>query len=63
MLLFGESWITCGITSKGPCRSSKTNGINMALGNDYLVSQGLVSLRNIWINIHYGRPTAHCTSC
>ncbi len=29
--------IACGITSKGPCRSSKTKGINIALGNDYLV--------------------------
>jgi RNA-directed DNA polymerase len=49
--------IACGITStkvgawkRGPCRSSKTKGINIALGNDYLVS-----LRDIWINIHYGR--------
>ncbi|MDN3487920.1 MULTISPECIES: group II intron maturase-specific domain-containing protein [unclassified Pseudoalteromonas] len=47
--------IACGITSKGPCRSSKTKGINIALGNDYLASQGLVSLKDIWINIHYGR--------
>ncbi|HHG8854904.1 TPA: group II intron maturase-specific domain-containing protein, partial [Klebsiella pneumoniae] len=47
--------IACGITSKGPCRSSKTKGINIALGNNYLASQGLVSLRDIWINIHYGR--------
>ena len=34
--------IACGITSKGPCRSSKTKGINIALGNNYLASQGLV---------------------
>ena len=47
--------IACGITSKGPCKSSKTKGINIALGNDYLASQGLVSLKDIWINIHYGR--------
>jgi len=39
----------------GACRSSKTKGINIALGNNYLASQGLVSLRDIWINIHYGR--------
>ncbi|MBB1481659.1 Retron-type RNA-directed DNA polymerase [Pseudoalteromonas sp. SG41-2] len=53
--------IACGITStkalgsEGPCRSSKTKGINIAIGNDYLASQGLASLRDIWINIHYGR--------
>ncbi|MCF6143897.1 hypothetical protein PMAG_a3436 [Pseudoalteromonas mariniglutinosa NCIMB 1770] len=33
----------------------KTKGINIALGNDYLASQGLASLSDIWINIHYGR--------
>ncbi|TMO03140.1 Retron-type RNA-directed DNA polymerase [Pseudoalteromonas sp. S558] len=41
--------------TQGPCRSSKTKEINIALGNDYLASQGLVSLRDIWIGIHYGR--------
>ena len=29
-------------------------GINIALGNDFLTSQGLASLRDIWINIHSG---------
>ena len=47
--------ISCGITSKGPCRSSKTKGINIAISNDFLERQGLVSLRETWINIHYGR--------
>ena len=47
--------ISCGITSKGPCRSSKTKGINMAISNEFLERQGLVSLRQVWINIHYGR--------
>ncbi len=47
--------IACGITSEGPCRSSKAKGINIALGNDYLASQGLVLLKGIWINIQYGR--------
>lgn len=47
--------ISCGITSKGPCRSSKTKGINIAISNEFLAQQGLVSLRDIWINIHYGR--------
>ncbi|MBE0377989.1 hypothetical protein PPRY_a0596 [Pseudoalteromonas prydzensis ACAM 620] len=41
--------------SEAPCQSSKTKGINIALGNDYLASQGLASLRGVWINIHYGR--------
>ena len=45
--------IACGITSKGPCRSSKTKGINIALSNEFLEQQGLVSLRQRWIKIHY----------
>jgi RNA-directed DNA polymerase len=45
--------IACGITSKEPCRSSKTKGINIGLSNEYLEQQGLVSLREVWIKIHY----------
>ncbi|MGK5090449.1 group II intron reverse transcriptase/maturase [Deltaproteobacteria bacterium TL4] len=46
--------IDCGITSKGPWRSSKTQGIQHGLSNKYLADQGLVSLRDIWIATHYG---------
>jgi len=45
--------IACGITSKGPCRSSKTKGINIAISNEFLEQQSLVSLRQMWINIQY----------
>ena len=45
--------ISCGITSKGPCRSSKTKGINIAISNAFLERQGLLSLRETWIKIHY----------
>ena len=41
------------ITSKGPCRSSKTKGINIAISNEFLAKQGLMSLKDLWINIHY----------
>ena len=44
-----QSAVACGITSKGPWRSSKTPGINQALSNDYLKSQGLYALRDGWI--------------
>ena len=46
--------IACGVTGKGPWRSSKTQGINKAIGNEFLKGEGLVSLRDVWINIHYG---------
>ncbi len=38
---------SCGITSKGPCRSSKTQGINLAISNAFLERQGLVSVRDV----------------
>ena len=46
--------IDCGITSKGPWRSAKTYGINMGLNDKFLREQGLLSLRGIWISLHYG---------
>jgi RNA-directed DNA polymerase len=48
-----QAAVACGITSKGPWRSSKTPGINQALSLDYLKSEGLYSLRDGWIALHY----------
>ena len=45
--------VGCGRTSKGPCRSSKTPGIQHALSNAYLKSEGLYSLRSGWISLHH----------
>lgn len=45
--------VACGITSKGPWRSSKTPGIQQALSNEYLKKAGLYSLRDGWIAVHY----------
>ena len=45
--------VACGRTSKGPWRSSKTPGIQQALSNSYLKKEGLVSLRDGWIKVHY----------
>jgi RNA-directed DNA polymerase len=39
-----RSAIVCGISSKGPWRNSRTPGINQALSDSFLASQGLVSL-------------------
>jgi len=44
-----QAALACGITSKGPWRSSKTPGIQQALSNDYLKAEGLASLRDGWI--------------
>ena len=48
-----QAAVACGITSKGPWRSSKTPGINQALSNAYLKSQGLYALRDGWIKLHH----------
>ena len=45
--------VACGITSKGPWRSAKTPGIQQALSNAYLKSQGLYALRDGWIRLHH----------
>ena len=50
-----QAAVACGITSKGPWRSSKTPGIQQALSNDYLKTEGLVSLRDGWIKLHHSR--------
>ena len=47
--------VACGITSKGPWRSSRTPGIQQALSNAYLKSQGLYALRDGWIKLHYSK--------
>ena len=48
-----QAAVACGITSKGPWRSSKTPGIQQALNNAYLAQAGLYSLREGWIKVHY----------
>ena len=45
--------IDSGITSKGPWRSSKTLGIQQALSNAFLKSQGLYALHDGWIKLHH----------
>ena len=48
-----QAAVACGITSKGPWRSSKTPGIQQALNNKFLKEAGLFSLRDGWIRVHY----------
>lgn len=46
--------ISCGISSKGYWHSARTEGIQIALNNKWLIAQGLVSLKDIWISLRYG---------
>ena len=46
--------ISCGITSKGYWHSAKTEGIHRGLNDAFLARQGLFSLRDGWVKMHYG---------
>lgn len=46
--------ICCGASEKSYWRSAKTEGIHRAITNEYLESLGLISLRDRWVEIHYG---------
>ncbi|MDZ7923268.1 MAG: group II intron reverse transcriptase/maturase [Marinagarivorans sp.] len=46
--------VSCGISSKSYWRSARTEGVNIALNNDYFKKMGLISLRDRWVEIHYG---------
>ncbi len=48
-----QAAVGCGNTSKGHCISSRTPGINQAIGNEYLVKEGQYSLRTGWSKAHY----------
>ncbi|OED35199.1 hypothetical protein AB833_30840 [Chromatiales bacterium (ex Bugula neritina AB1)] len=47
--------VVCGISSKGPWRSSKTPGIQQALSLAFLKAEGLASLRDGWIKLHHSQ--------
>ena len=46
--------VSCGISSKSYWRSARTEGIHMALNNELFDKMGLISLRDRWVEIHYG---------
>jgi RNA-directed DNA polymerase len=49
-----EMAIGCGISSKSYWRSAKTEGIHRGLSNEFFTEKGLLSLRDRWVEIHYG---------
>lgn len=46
--------VTCGCSGKSYWRSAKTPGIHVGLSNEFLTKQGYYSLRDRWVEIHYG---------
>ncbi len=50
--------IKSGMSSKGPHAMSRTPITQMAMTNEWLAKQGLISIRQQWINFHYPDSTA-----
>lgn len=50
--------IMTGMSSKGPYRMSRTKVTQMAMSNEWLEQQGLVSIKAQWSRFHYPTSTA-----
>jgi hypothetical protein len=48
-----ELAISCGASRKSYWRSSKTEGIHRALTNEFFEAKNLLSMRDMWVKIHY----------
>ena len=46
--------ITSGSSNKSYWRNARSPGINSALSYEYLTKQGYYSLKDRWVEIHYG---------
>ena len=52
--------ITAGSLSKGYWGNAKTEAVHRALSMEFFADLGLISLRDRWVEIHYGERTADC---
>ena len=53
--------ILTGLSRKGYWRLSRTLGTHTGMTNAWLAEQGIISLKALWVNIHYpdGGPRRH----
>jgi hypothetical protein len=45
--------ISVGMSRKGPWHLSRTYATQLAMSDKWLEKQGLVSIKRLWIGIHY----------
>lgn len=45
--------ISVGMSRKGPWHLSKTYATQLAMNNEWLTKKGLISIKSVWVNIHY----------
>ena len=53
--------ILAGLSRKGYWRLSRTLGTHTGMTNAWLAEQGVISLKELWVNIHYpeGKASKH----
>ena len=50
---FLRTAISVGLSRKGPWRLSRTLATHSGMTNQWLKDQGLLSVKDLWVNIHY----------
>jgi hypothetical protein len=50
---FLHAAISVAISRKGPWRLSRTLATQTGMTNDWLKDQGLLSVKELWVHIHY----------
>jgi RNA-directed DNA polymerase len=45
--------ISVGMSRKGPWRLARTSATQAGMTNQWLKKQGLISIKELWVNIHY----------
>ena len=45
--------ISIGLSRKGPWRLARTMATQLAMSNEWLEDQGLLSVKDLWVKIHY----------
>ena len=45
--------ISIGLSRKGPWKLARTKATQFAMTNEWLTKQGLLSIKDLWVNIHY----------
>jgi len=45
--------IFLGLSSKGYYRLAKAKAVQIAISNEWLIAQGLESVKELWVKFHY----------
>jgi len=48
-----DAAISVGLNRKGPWKLARTYATQIGMTNQWLKGQGLISVKELWVNIHY----------